>query len=99
MTRDISSLPPKALKHIFYFLDVHNRLSASLVCKKWLQVTDCPKLLCDVKIQFSREINEALKLFSRMTRRFQCLPFRNVVIIDPVVEFFKYHNQFDNFIF
>ncbi|GFR21525.1 hypothetical protein TNCT_69291 [Trichonephila clavata] len=100
MTRDISSFPPKVLKHIFYFLDIDNRLSASLVCKKWLQVTDCPNFLCDVKIQFSRKINEALKLFSRMTRRFQCFSFHNVVIRDPVVEFLlKYHNQFDNLSF
>ncbi|GFQ76370.1 hypothetical protein TNCT_734241 [Trichonephila clavata] len=95
MTRDISSLPLVALTRIFNSLNAHNRLAASLVCKKWLQIIDCPPMLCDIKIQFSGKIKEALNLFSCMTRRFQWFSFHRVVIKGPVVEFLmKYDEQF-----
>ncbi|GFQ77351.1 f-box domain-containing protein [Trichonephila clavata] len=94
MTRDISSLPPEVLTHIFRFLYDGERLKASQVCKKWLQTIDCPELLCDIKIQFSGEVDEAVKLFSRMTRQFQWFSFCKIVIGDSVMEFLeKYSNQ------
>ncbi|GFX59126.1 hypothetical protein TNCV_936411 [Trichonephila clavipes] len=100
MTKDIYSLNLEDLRHIFHFLNPHNRLTASLVCKQWLQAIDCPELLCDVKVKFSEEINEALMQFSCMTRRFQCFSFYRVDIGIPVVEFLlKYANQFDTLSF
>ncbi|GFR21048.1 f-box domain-containing protein [Trichonephila clavata] len=94
MARDISSLPPEVLTHIFQFLKGGDRLKASQVCKEWLQTIDFPELLCDVKIQFSGEVDEAVKLFSRMTRKFQWFSFCKIVIGDSVIEFLeKYSNQ------
>ncbi|GFY58643.1 f-box domain-containing protein [Trichonephila inaurata madagascariensis] len=95
MTRDISSLPPEDVMGILKFLDVPSRLKASLVCKMWFQIINCPQLLCDVKIQFSGEVDEAIKRFSRMTRKFQWFSFIAVKISNPVVEFLKkYSSQF-----
>ncbi|GFU61159.1 hypothetical protein TNCV_2751981 [Trichonephila clavipes] len=87
MAKDISSLTLKDLRRIYHFLNPRSRLTASLVCKQWLQAIDCPELLCDVRVKFSGEINEALVLFSRMTRRFQWFSFYRVDIGNPVVEF------------
>ncbi|GFY62548.1 hypothetical protein TNIN_440901 [Trichonephila inaurata madagascariensis] len=82
------------LTHIFRFLTSGDRLKASQVCKKWLQIIDCPELLCDVKIQFLEEGDEAFKLFSRMTRRFQCFSFCKIVIGNSAIQFLrKYSNQ------
>ncbi|GFR04316.1 f-box domain-containing protein [Trichonephila clavata] len=95
MARDISSLPPEVLIGVFQFLDVHSRLKASLVSKTWLQIMDYPRLLSDVKIKFSGEIEETIKCFSRMTRHFQWFSFCRVIISGPLVEFLKnYSSQF-----
>ncbi|GFR21033.1 f-box domain-containing protein [Trichonephila clavata] len=95
MPRDISSLPPEVLTHIFQLLNGGDRLKASQVCKKWLQIIDCHQLLCEVRIVFSGKAEEAVKLFSHMTRQFQWFSFRRVVISDSVVEFLnKYRQQF-----
>ncbi|GFX36389.1 hypothetical protein TNCV_4933021 [Trichonephila clavipes] len=87
MAKDISSLTLKDLRRIYHFLNPRSRLTASLVCKQWLQAIDCPELLCDVRVKFSGEINAALVVFSRMTRRFQWFSFYRVDIGNPVVEF------------
>ncbi|GFW06746.1 f-box domain-containing protein [Trichonephila clavipes] len=80
--------------HIFEFLDVGDRLKASEVCKMWLQIINCPELLCDVKIQFVGEVEEAVKPCSQMTRKFQWFSFCKIVIGDSVIEFLeKYGNQ------
>ncbi|GFY58647.1 f-box domain-containing protein [Trichonephila inaurata madagascariensis] len=95
MTADISSLPLEVLIRIFQFLDVRSRLKASLVCKTWFQIMDHPQMLCDVKVQFSGEVDEAIKRFSRMTRKFQWFSFVRVIIRAPVVDFLKnYSKQF-----
>ncbi|GFU40196.1 hypothetical protein TNCV_4289621 [Trichonephila clavipes] len=84
----------QVLLRIFQFLKVADRLKASLVCKEWLQIIDCHQLLRDIKIQFSGEVDEAVKLFSPMTRQFQCFQFCRIVIDDSVIEFLeKYSNQ------
>ncbi|GFS47243.1 f-box domain-containing protein [Trichonephila inaurata madagascariensis] len=94
MARDISSLPPEVLTHIFQFLNGGDRLKVSQVCKKWLQTINFPELLCDVKIQFGGEVDEGFKLFSRMTRRFQWFSFCKIVIGNSAIEFLeKYSNQ------
>ncbi|GFR21043.1 hypothetical protein TNCT_568201 [Trichonephila clavata] len=93
MARDFSSLSTEILIYIFQFLKGGDRLKASQVCKKWLQTIDCPKLLCDVQIKFSG-VDEAVKLFSHMTRQFQWFSFCEIVIGDSVFEFLeKYSNQ------
>ncbi|GFR22255.1 hypothetical protein TNCT_595731 [Trichonephila clavata] len=94
MASDISSLPPEVLIRIFQFLKGGDRLKASQVCKKWLQTIDCPELLCEVKVQFSEKVDEAVKLFSRMTRQFQWFSFYKIVIGVSVIEFLeKYSTQ------
>ncbi|GFS41419.1 f-box domain-containing protein [Trichonephila inaurata madagascariensis] len=96
MACDISTLPREVMIHVFEFLDVGDRLKASQVCKKWLKTIDCPELLCDVKVQFSRsrEVDEAVKRFFHMTRRFQWFSFCKIVIGNSVIELLeKYSNQ------
>ncbi|GFR27177.1 hypothetical protein TNCT_141651 [Trichonephila clavata] len=92
-TRGISSLPPEVLKGMFQFLDVRSRLKAAVVCKTWCQIMDCPQLLCDVKIQFSGEVDETIERFSRMTRHFQWFSFYKVIISSTVAEFLKNHSS------
>ncbi|GFT20881.1 hypothetical protein TNCV_3130481 [Trichonephila clavipes] len=77
------------------FLDVRSRLKASLVCKTWFQIMNCQQMLCDVKVQFSGVVDEAIKRFSCMARKFQCFTFLRVIISSLVVEFLKkYSSQF-----
>ncbi|GFX31887.1 hypothetical protein TNCV_3668671 [Trichonephila clavipes] len=96
----MSSVKFQDLRCIYHFLNPRSRLTASLVCKQWLQAIDCPVLLCDVRVKLSGEINEALVDFSRMTRPFQWFSFYKVDIGNSVVEFLlKYANQFDTLSF
>ncbi|GFR21036.1 hypothetical protein TNCT_568171 [Trichonephila clavata] len=84
----------QVLTYIFQFLNGGDRLKASQVCKNWLQTNDCLELLCDIKIEFSGEVNEAVKLFSRMTRQFKWFSFCKIIIGDFVIEFLeKYSSQ------
>ncbi|GFY54635.1 hypothetical protein TNIN_65081 [Trichonephila inaurata madagascariensis] len=97
---NIHKLNLEDLRHVFRFLNPRSRLTASLVCKRWLEAVDCPELLCDVKVKFSGEVNQALKSFNCMTRRFQWFSFYRVTIKRPVVEFLmKYVDQFDTLSF
>ncbi|GFQ89564.1 hypothetical protein TNCT_432011 [Trichonephila clavata] len=70
----ISSLPEEVLINIFKFLNIRNKLTASLVCKKWLRAINCHELLCDIKVHFLRELPDAFKC-SRMTRQFEWFSF------------------------
>ncbi|GFY46128.1 hypothetical protein TNIN_126341 [Trichonephila inaurata madagascariensis] len=101
MSKNIHSITQEELRHVFRFLNPRSRLTASLVCKQWLEAIDCPELLCDVKVKFSGEtINKALESFSCMTRRFKWFSFYKVTIELPVVEFLmKYVDQFDTLSF
>ncbi|GFR25454.1 f-box domain-containing protein [Trichonephila clavata] len=95
MTVDISSLPEEVLINIFKFLNVRNRLTASLVCKKWLRAINCHKNLYDIKIYFSHNFLKYVQTSSHMTRQFLHFSFDNVMINDSVVEFLKqYSKQF-----
>lgn len=92
---DIHSLPEVVLIYIFQSLNINNRLKACLVCKDWLNIINCRKLLIDIEIKFSKSADEGLRLFSHMKRCFVFFSFRGITIDDSMFEFFKtYCKQF-----
>lgn len=92
MAFDVSSLPEEVLMHIFQFLNIRNRLTASLVCKKWLHTINCHKLLCDIKIRFSKEFLKSVKPYSHMTRQFEWFSFNKIAVTNSVIEFLKQYS-------
>lgn len=95
MVRNISEFPPEVLVHIFQFLDMKNKLKVCQVCKNWLKSFECPQFLSSIKIRITKNSFEAARLFSRMSRAFECFHFEGVPITDPVIEFLKkYSKQF-----
>ncbi|GFY78428.1 hypothetical protein TNIN_15211 [Trichonephila inaurata madagascariensis] len=89
----ISSLPEEILIEIFQFLTVRQRLIVSLVCKKWLHAMECHKLLGDIEIKFSKEIEKPVTLYPLVTRRFQCFSFNEITFDKSAVEFLKQYSR------
>ncbi|GFW61526.1 hypothetical protein TNCV_347741 [Trichonephila clavipes] len=58
----LSSLSDEVLVNIFQYLNISNRLTASMVCKRWFYTINCHKLLQDVKVSFLKEI----RMFSNL---------------------------------
>ncbi|GIX99192.1 f-box domain-containing protein [Caerostris darwini] len=94
METNIISLPDEVLIHIFQYLNYHDRLVASAVCKKWLNATNCRFLLSDINCTVPRN-PEARKVLFHMTRRFHNFIFSSAVICDIALEFLKqFKDQF-----
>ncbi|GIY96933.1 f-box domain-containing protein [Caerostris extrusa] len=82
------------LIHIFQYLNYHDRLVASAVCKKWLNATNCRFLLSDINCTVPRS-PEARTILFRMTRRFHNFSFSSAVICNLALEFLKqFKDQF-----
>ncbi|GFQ81457.1 hypothetical protein TNCT_422241 [Trichonephila clavata] len=93
MAIDASMLPLVVLKQIFQFLNNSEILTASLVCKGWMNAINFHQLICDFKIQFSGEIDEKVKFLHSMQHQFQLFSFSEVPISDSVVKFLKENSK------
>ncbi|GFY38866.1 hypothetical protein TNIN_398471 [Trichonephila inaurata madagascariensis] len=89
MATDVAALPLVVLKQIFRSLNNRDRLTASEVCKGWMHAINYHHLLCDIKIQFSGEIDEDVKVFYKMQRQFEWFSFNEATISDSVIEFLR----------
>ncbi|KFM80633.1 F-box/LRR-repeat protein 13, partial [Stegodyphus mimosarum] len=87
----LNAFPDEVLEHIFSFLNVYDRLTASLVCKRWLYITDRRHLLEDIYVVFQDNAKDGAQVFSSMSRKFSCFKFVRHEIDAQYIEFLKKH--------
>ncbi|XP_035214290.1 F-box/LRR-repeat protein 4-like [Stegodyphus dumicola] len=96
----LNEFPDEVLEHIFSFLNVYDRLTASLVSKRWLHLTDRRHLLEDIYVVFQDNAKDGDDVFNSMSRKFLCFKFIRHEIDAQYIEFLKkYITQIHSLLF